>query len=462
MFWANSSDDVSKTRNSYNIQPLKGAENYEMWSLRIRALLVGNGLVSHVTISNHDIATVIEGEQSVLLSNEVEKAKSIILLNLADGSLVQIQHIEKFYDIWKALRNLYASKGFNNDFYLCKEFFNTTLEFCEGKMKDYINNFKRISDQLYAKNIKLSDKVIFVWTFDNLIEEYNDFVTIITQIIRINGDKALNLAQLFVNLVNESKRITIRNNESVLYVQKNSKFNKLDKYRVEKSQKKCSVCKKGNHKTKKCWFKYSELRFKLKESKNSVITEEEIAMSVINTFTSISEELDFDVIEYNDLAYSTFNANCEFAYYIEINRLRFILDFDATIHICCEKSYFREIKLCNSTVSWGKISRIKAFGIGSVSIIFSDTGQKAILQNCLYVSEFQINLISIHKLFKNYKVIFDNYCYIYTKNNQKLMSRVTACDKLFVLSVISNLEEIANTTIIECWKGYVTKWIKYV
>ena len=122
MFWANSNDDVFKNRNSYNIQSLKKVENYEMWLLRIRALLVENNLVSHVTISNYNIETVIEDEQSVLLSNEIEKAKSIILLNLADEPLVQIQHIEKSYNIWKALRNLYVSKRFNNDFYLCKEF----------------------------------------------------------------------------------------------------------------------------------------------------------------------------------------------------------------------------------------------------------------------------------------------------------------------------------------------------
>ena len=195
----NSNDNVSKTRNSYNIQSLKDVENYEMWLLRIRALLVENDLVSHVTISNYDIATIIENEQLVLLSNEIEKAKSIILLNLTNESLIQIQHIENFYNIWKALRNLYVSKEFNNDFYLYKKFFNTTLKFCENKMKNYINNFKRINDQLYAKNIKLFDKIIFVWVFDNLIKEYNGFVTIIIQIIKINSDKTLNLIQLFVN-----------------------------------------------------------------------------------------------------------------------------------------------------------------------------------------------------------------------------------------------------------------------
>ena len=101
--------------------------------------------------------------------------------------------------------------------------------------------------------------------------------------------------------MNESKRITTRDNDSVLYTQKNNKLSKLDNHRVEKSQKKCSFCKKGNHKAKKCWFKYSELRSKFKEDKTPVITEvEEIAMSVINTYTtSVNEELDFDVAEYN-------------------------------------------------------------------------------------------------------------------------------------------------------------------
>ena len=310
MFWTNSNDDVSKNRNSYNIQPLKEAENYEMWSLRIRALLAGNDLISHVTIPNYDIKTIIEGEQPIMLSNEAEKAKSIILLNLADGPLVQIQHIEKPYDIWEALRNLYASKGFNNDFYLCQEFFNTTLESCESKMKDYINNLKRISDQLYAKNIKLSDKIIFAWVLGNLIEKYNEFVTTITQTIKVNDDKTLNLTQLFVNLVDESKRVSTRDEETALYIKhdkKRDKIQHMNEYRVEKlnintvSKQKCSFCKKSNHKEKKCWIKHSKLRFKFKENKTSVITEmKEIAMFVINTYTTnVNEKLDFDVAEYD-------------------------------------------------------------------------------------------------------------------------------------------------------------------
>ena len=162
MFWTNSSDDISKIRNSYNIQSLKKVENYEIWFIRVHVLLIENDLISYVTISNHDMKAVIENQQLVLLFNENQKTKSIILLNLIDDSLIQIRHIQHSYNIWKTLRNLYVSKRFNNDFYLCKEFFNITLKFCENKIKVYINKIKRISDQLYAKNIQLFDKIIFV------------------------------------------------------------------------------------------------------------------------------------------------------------------------------------------------------------------------------------------------------------------------------------------------------------
>ena len=99
MFWANSNDDISKTRNSYNIQPLKGVENYKMWFLKIRALLVESGLVLYITQPNYDIEPVIENEPPVLLSKKVEKMKSVILLNLENDSLVQIQHVEKLYNV---------------------------------------------------------------------------------------------------------------------------------------------------------------------------------------------------------------------------------------------------------------------------------------------------------------------------------------------------------------------------
>ena len=91
---------------------------------------------------------------------------------------------------------------------------------------------------MYAKNIKLLDKVIFAWAFDNLIEEYDDIVTTIIQTIKVNDDKVLNLKELFVNLVDESKRVITRDKETALYIKhdkKRSKLQHMSEYKVEKS-----------------------------------------------------------------------------------------------------------------------------------------------------------------------------------------------------------------------------------
>ena len=88
---------------------------------------------------------------------------------------------------------------------------------------------------------------------NNLSEDYDSIVTTITQIIRVNDDKSVNLIELFANLVDESKRITTRDKKSVLYTQHDKiKSKKLGKHRVKKSQKKCPYCKKDNHKKNKC------------------------------------------------------------------------------------------------------------------------------------------------------------------------------------------------------------------
>ena len=69
------------------------------------------------------------------------------------------------------------------------------------------------------------------------------------------------------------------------------------------------------------------------------------------------------------------------------------------------------------------------------------------MQNCLYISEFKVNLISVQKLIKNYKVVFDEYCEIYTRDATKLISRAKVNNRLFSFPIISNIAEIANTII---------------
>ena len=176
-------------------------------------------------------------------------------LNLYDGPLLQIRHITKPYEVWKALENLYSPKGFSLEFLLCKELFDTTLEKSRYHMETYLNQIKRLYDQLTAKNIIIPEKVIFAWVLNNLTFEYETLITTITQLIRVNGANSISLSDLLSNLIDESKRIKNRasDHEAALWVGQfsNGTLNK-DLYEASnKASQKGSNKPSNNHKVTK-------------------------------------------------------------------------------------------------------------------------------------------------------------------------------------------------------------------
>ena len=87
-------------------------------------------------------------------------------------------------------------------------------------------------------------------------------------------------------------------------------------------------------------------------------------------------DLELDTAEYK-----------EYSYYspLHLNNKSFILDSGATVHICCNEIIFCGIQHIEREVSWGDVSKLKASGIGSVTILFRDTNQRVVLRDCLYI-----------------------------------------------------------------------------
>jgi len=74
-------------------------------------------------------------------------------------------------------------------------------------MKIYLNQVKRLFNQLTAKNVIIPEKVIFAWVLNNLSPNYETLITTITQSIRVNSSDSIKLEELFSNLIDESKRL---------------------------------------------------------------------------------------------------------------------------------------------------------------------------------------------------------------------------------------------------------------
>ena len=61
-----------------------------------------------------------------------------------------------------------------------------------------------------------------------------------------------------------------------------------------------------------------------------------------------------------------------------------------------KKEYFISYKNFCGKIGWGTSVSYNAIGIGNVELV--NKGNKIVLENCLYVPDFEYNLISVNKL----------------------------------------------------------------
>jgi len=91
--------NISKQKPTYQIESLRNEENYEFWSIYMSALLSKEDLVQYIKIVDFDYNAVIENESLVEPDQNTIKAEALIKLNLFNGSLLQVRHISKLYEV---------------------------------------------------------------------------------------------------------------------------------------------------------------------------------------------------------------------------------------------------------------------------------------------------------------------------------------------------------------------------
>lgn len=156
--------------NSFKINKLKGSINYDIWSIRIQAILTKEAVIQSIDPFYN---TPIE-------VNILAKALSLIRLTLDDGPLLQTRFINNPLELWTSLKDLYESKGFSSEFILSKDLINNTISNNKGNLEQYINSFTRINNSLISKAIKLPDKFLVALLLNNLNKDYDYIVANIT------------------------------------------------------------------------------------------------------------------------------------------------------------------------------------------------------------------------------------------------------------------------------------------
>ena len=187
------------------IQKLKGASNYKVWALCTELYLIKEGLKEAIYNTPPNIS-----------QSDNDKTLANIWLLLEDGPLLQIQNLIKAKEAWESLKNLYSLKGFSSEFLLCRDFFETTLTKYTS-MEEYLNKVKQLLDQLTAKKLALPKQVVIAWVLNSLTDNYDGFISNITQSLRSDSE-AYTLETLFSYLLDESKRLESKDS-NVFYTQ---------------------------------------------------------------------------------------------------------------------------------------------------------------------------------------------------------------------------------------------------
>src|SRR5436305_1073312 len=346
------------------ITKLQGSSNWELWAIRMEAVLTEKGYYDVMTLTPPTGMEVDGGKDAQLdWTTRSKKAIAYIRLALADGPLLQTRNITDPCRLWQKLQALYEPKGFSSDFLICKELFETTLSKMDNSIENYLNQIKRLTDDLSARNLTIPNKVIAAWTLNNLTSEYENTVAMSSQSIRAKQAAAkstpatpksgqfstsdetdIHLDDLFAQLIDESRRLRSIHAETALNTKAGSGGAKPKRNKPKKAKKICGHCKRSGHTEDECWELHPELNPKNKRVSGAIPEE----VSLISTETALHSVSD---------------------------ATEWILDSGATSHICSNKALFTHIEPHDIALKWGTASQIRTSGIGTLKIQFQSTNQ---------------------------------------------------------------------------------------
>jgi hypothetical protein len=364
---------------------LKGSQNWEFWALRMEAFVIDKGYdLALYPVVPYDKETGTTQDYEVYLKDrgtKSQRAAALIRLAVEDGPLIQIKGLKDAISIWDRLQQLYEPKGFSSEFLLCKELFATTLSGCSNSIETYLTRIKRLSDELASRDLAIPTKVIVAYALNNLTRDYEQCVAIITQSLR-TSDKEIELNAIFSYLIDEARRLRSLEPQEMA----------MSTNQKDTQKPKCAHCKRIGHNQEKCWEKYPNLKpKKAKNGQNKAKNGQNGAINSTtkpteNTQTTLFTQDEGQLVENEEYALSTIDLH---------NSDVWVLDSGATRHICAYKSLFSDLRPYKTVLNWGKATNIPVNWVGTVKIKFGSTGRTAKIENCLYVPEMGLNLLSL-------------------------------------------------------------------
>ena len=363
----------------FDLEKFNGENDFYLWSLKMRAILIQEGLDSALDGEEEQKSKKEREEGSSSSGGDLRtlnnKAHNTIILHLSDEVLREVAKEKSASGLWAKLEELFLKKSLAKSLYMKRKLYTFSMK--EGTaMRDHVDEFNKLILDLENVNVMLEDEDRALILLSSLPDSYEHFVDTL-----LYGRQTLTLK--YVKNALESKDLKKRadgkdqitgdgliakaKTEKKIYKDKKNK-NQKEKTDKTKKKRKCYFCQKEGHYIKDC-FEKKKLEKLQKESSGKV----DIAS------VDEGESEDADVLIAADKKSSG----------------EWILDSGCSFHMCPHKDFFVTFKsIDGGKVLLGNNLACKVAGIGSVRIKMYDGSVKG-LEQVRCVPELKRNLISL-------------------------------------------------------------------
>jgi hypothetical protein len=274
---------MAKMSNAkFEVEKFTGKSNFALWKLKVRDLLVQQGLHKALDGATKKPATMTTSDWEDLDA----RALSTIRLCLADEVLFNIVEETTASGLWEKLEKLYMTKSLTNRIYLKRQLYSLRMK--EGsKVAEHLNVFNTLICQLTDMEVKIQEEDKAITLLCSLPESWDHFVTSIS----LSTADSLKFESVVGALLSEEvrrKSSTETAASEAMVARGRSKErgekprgSSRSKSKGKKCKAKCWNCNKIGHLKKDCW--------KRKESENPKKEANQVDSGMIDEVLSAEE-----------------------------------------------------------------------------------------------------------------------------------------------------------------------------
>lgn len=369
----------------FEVQKLRGSENYHTWQFAIKNLLEFKGL--HKCLNTKTIAaTSTTAARTVCAEDSEEKqqqAKSLIILSLDSSIFVHVIKCKTAIEVWTCLQKLFEDKGLSRKIGLLRQLIACRLDDSDG-MQTYIDNVISTSNKLTGIGFDITQEWIGAILLAGLTEEYRPLIMSIEA-----SDQNISADSIVSKLI-DMQPSTSKSGEAFLSKKNRTNGSKKEKEKKKKI-KKCFICKSTQHLSNVC-----------PERKSGPTSNDD------------KKEKKKDDTQCAFIGIGMLSLCERDEWYIDSGASSHMSPFD---DILIEKQHatVNDIKTAND-------ARLKVECMGKASLNFNN--KEIIVNDILHIPDMSANLLSVYKMVSNGNtVVFDSDgCKIFNQAGELLLT----------------------------------------